>query len=61
MKTKKTNKQFEISKQDDGCCGSIVDVIETSQTSCCEQPTDGSSCCDKTESKKVNIEKTGCC
>ncbi len=28
---------------------------------CCPQPTDGSACCNKDESKAVNSQKTGCC
>lgn len=42
------------------CCGPITEVQET-ESSCCEQPTDGSSCCDKSDTKESNSEKTGCC
>ncbi|MDO5977505.1 hypothetical protein [Flavivirga spongiicola] len=62
MKTRNSNTGIETVKQDGGCCGSLLDVVETSNQACCEQTTDdGSPCCDKNESKEVNIEKTGCC
>ncbi len=61
MKTRNSNTQIETVKQGDGCCDSPADLKKTSGESCCEQPVDGLSCCDKDESKEVNIEKTGCC
>jgi len=62
MKTKNSNKQIETVQQGGGCCGtSSLEVKESSEMSCCEQPMDGSVCCDKNESKEANIEKTGCC
>ncbi|MBG6130322.1 hypothetical protein IWQ47_001595 [Aquimarina sp. EL_43] len=61
MKKRNTNKQVEIAEQGSVCCGSTTVQAQSAQSSCCEQPTDGSSCCDKEESKEINIEKTGCC
>ena len=62
MKTRKSNTQIETVQQSSGCCGtSTIEVKESSETSCCEQPTDGSACCDKNQSKEENIEKTKCC
>lgn len=50
----------ERAAQSNGCCTPTVSTRENNDP-CCEQPEDGSSCCDKTESKEVNSEKTGCC
>ncbi|WP_159025420.1 hypothetical protein [Aquimarina sp. Aq78] len=61
MKTRNTNNQVETVQQASGCCESTSVQVQSAQNSCCEQPTDGSSCCDKNESKEINIEKTGCC
>ncbi|EZH73457.1 hypothetical protein ATO12_16080 [Aquimarina atlantica] len=61
MKKRNTNKQVETIQQNSGCCGSEPIETQSAQSSCCVQPTDGSSCCDKDESKEINIEKTGCC
>ena len=62
MKTKNSNKQIETVQQDGRCCEtSALEVKELSEAPCCEQPTDGSVCCDKNQSKQANIEKTGCC
>lgn len=61
MKTRNTNKQVEIIQQSSVCCGSTPLQTQSAKSSCCEQPTDGSSCCDKEDSKEINIEKTGCC
>jgi hypothetical protein len=58
MKTRKSDTE-EVATQESGCCTTTVNTKENDP--CCEQPTDGSSCCDKTESKEVNAEKTGCC
>lgn len=49
-----------VAPQENGCC-STTTVNKNENDPCCEQPTDGSSCCDKTESKEVNAKKTGCC
>lgn len=43
------------------CCAPTVTTEKANLDPCCEQPTDGTPCCDKTESKAVNSEKTGCC
>ena len=56
MKTRNSNKE-EL--QESGCC--TITVNKEKNDPCCEQPTDGSSCCDKSETKEVNSEKTGCC
>lgn len=58
MKTRNTNTE-EVTPQGGGCCSPTVETKASDP--CCEQPTDGSSCCDKTESKEVNAVKTGCC
>jgi len=42
------------------CCGTST-TVEEAESECCEQPTDGSSCCDKSDTKENNSEKTGCC
>lgn len=59
MKTRKSkNEQVEV--LDGGCCG--TNTLDSKKNDpCCEQPTDGSSCCDKTASQEVNSKKTGCC
>ncbi|WP_109098217.1 hypothetical protein [Aquimarina sp. AU58] len=61
MKKRNTNKQVETIQQSSVCCESTSAQAQSAQSSCCEQPTDGSSCCDKEERKEINIEKTGCC
>ena len=62
MKTRQLNNKIETVQQTSGCCGApSLEVKEATQASCCEQPTDDLDCCDKTESKAVNSEKTGCC
>ncbi len=62
MKTRKSNTQTETAQQGSGCCeASTIEVKESSEITCCEQPTDGSACCDKNKSKEANIEKTRCC
>lgn len=61
MKTRNSNTQIETVKQDGGCCATSVETKKTSNDSCCEQPTDGSSCCDKEMSKEINSVNTGCC
>ena len=60
MKTKKL-KEDEIVAQGGGCCAPVTSETRASEDPCCEQPTDGSSCCDKSAPKEVNSEKTGCC
>lgn len=42
------------------CCSTETSTAKQEEP-CCNQPSDGSSCCDKTESKEANSEKTGCC
>lgn len=59
MKTRKSNIAERIVQQG-GCC-STTPSSKISNDPCCEQPVDGSSCCDKTASKEVNAIKTGCC
>ena len=59
MNTVKLNKE-EAEVQGSGCCSASRDQ-EEKNTSCCEQPSDASSCCDKSETKEVNGEKRGCC
>lgn len=59
MKTRKINIE-EIEIQTSGCCSTPIESKEKKE-SCCEQPIDESSCCDKSETKEVNSEKTGCC
>ena len=60
MKTRKSNKEEIIVQQESVCCGTTI-VNSEKPDPCCEQPTDGSPCCDKSESIEVNSEKTGCC
>lgn len=62
MKTRKL-KEEEIEVQSGGCCTPTESKSETNTSNdpCCEQPDDGSSCCDKSAPKEVNSEKTGCC
>ncbi len=52
-------KREELNENENACCAP-TNVNEKTE-SCCAQPTDGSDCCDKSESKVVNAEKTGCC
>ena len=47
-----------VIEESTSCCSSTK---TESQGECCEQPADGSSCCDKKETKEVNSVKTGCC
>lgn len=61
MKTRNLSTQIETVKQDGGCCGSGVETSSIVDQQCCEQPIDGTSCCDTNETKEVNIQKTGCC
>lgn len=61
MKTRNSNKQIETIQLSGGCCSTSVETKDTNNDTCCEQPTDGSSCCDKSVDKEINIEKTGCC
>jgi hypothetical protein len=42
------------------CCGSGT-AVQEAEGVCCEQPTDGSSCCNKSDTKESNSENTGCC
>ena len=60
MKTKKLKKEETVA-QDSGCCTPDKSESKISNDPCCEQPADGSSCCDKSAPKDVNSEKTGCC
>ena len=59
MKTRKLNKEV-VELQVSECCTSTTVNNEISDP-CCEQPTNDSSCCDKSETREVNAEKTGCC
>ena len=59
MKTIQSNTEEQEIKIN-GCCSSPINK-EDKSTACCEQPSDGSSCCNKGETKEINIEKTGCC
>lgn len=61
MKTRKLNIEEEVLGQENGCCTTTTDNNKEVNDPCCEQPTDGASCCDKTETKEVNSQKTGCC
>lgn len=60
MKTRKLNIENEVLVQENGCCTTTDNKTEVNDP-CCDQPTDDTSCCDKTETKEVNSEKTGCC
>lgn len=42
------------------CCSKPSEKIEKDQV-CCEQPEDGTSCCDKSGTREENSESTGCC
>ncbi|MBK8504793.1 MAG: hypothetical protein IPL46_22840 [Saprospiraceae bacterium] len=42
------------------CCGQTT-VVQEVESVCCEQPTDGSSCCDNSDTRENNSLKTGCC
>ena len=58
---KKRNPNLRVLKsQESQCCTSTAEVSKN-EDPCCEQPSDGTSCCDKTENREVNSEKTGCC
>lgn len=60
----KTRKPIENEKEvtaASSCCGPSTTATKEVESACCEQPTDGSSCCDKTETKETNSKKTGCC
>ncbi|WP_422360082.1 hypothetical protein [Reichenbachiella sp.] len=43
-----------------GCCTTNEAASNTNEI-CCDQPSDGSLCCDKSETKEVNAATTGCC
>lgn len=63
MKKRKSNIGINTIKNEGGCCTPSTAVTEevVSNEPCCEPPANGSSCCDKNESKEVNIQNTGCC
>ncbi|MEQ8773741.1 MAG: hypothetical protein RIC30_00170 [Marinoscillum sp.] len=58
MKTRTYNDATE--QQAQGCCGA-TSTTSKSAAPCCDQPADGSACCDKSATKEVNSVKTGCC
>jgi len=43
------------------CCGTTNTPQNVKAEPCCDQPTDGSSCCDKSLSQEENSKTTGCC
>ena len=51
MKTRKLNEE-EIVAQGGGCCTPSTSETKVSNEPCCEQPVDGSSCCDKSAPKR---------
>ncbi|MEW7280293.1 hypothetical protein ABW636_17010 [Aquimarina sp. 2201CG1-2-11] len=62
MQTRNLNKETVTVQQGGGCCGTTSQVeVSPKESSCCEQPVDGSSCCDKEESRDTNSVLTGCC
>ncbi len=58
----KTGKLYK--KQVDVLDGRSYDTVAMEpkrNAPCCELPSDGSSCCDKSESKAVRLKETSCC
>lgn len=49
-----------VDSQASACCGTSSPARQTNDA-CCDQPSDGSACCDKEETKEVNAAATGCC
>lgn len=62
---KKRNSNIEVPTLQNGgeCCtpSTFSSDQVTSNSDCCEKPVDNSACCDKSETKEINIQKTGCC
>jgi len=52
------NKSKEITT---GCCESTNTSTNKKAEPCCEQPADGSSCCDENGSKEKNTKVHSCC
>jgi len=50
-----------IAEEVNACCGTTSTKKSQNADPCCEQPTDGTSCCDKSASQEENSKTTGCC
>jgi len=50
-------KKISSNKKETSCCETTTE----SKKLCRDQPVDNTPCCDKSNSKKTNSEKTGCC
>ena len=63
MKNRNSNIEMATTQNGSGCCVPTTSVNEPiiNNNDCCEQPIDNSPCCDKSETKAVNVQKTGCC
>lgn len=55
--------EVKVKKAETGntCCETSNEIKSEKVDSCCEQPENDSSCCDKNVSKEVNSKKTSCC
>lgn len=61
MKTRKWNEEANVAQEGGGCCTPEINETKVSADPCCEQPEEGSACCDKSAPKEANSQKTGCC
>ena len=60
MKKRKGQSKNTPGKLATACCSPTQTTSKQSDP-CCDQPEDGSSCCDKSTSKEINSVTTGCC
>ncbi len=56
MKQRKTS---TTASQGSVCCG--PEVQKSAPSDCCDQPNDGTLCCDPSASQEENSANTGCC
>lgn len=63
MKNRHSNIEIVTAQNGNGCCAPTTSPNESAinNNDCCEQPADDSPCCDKNETKIINVQKTGCC
>lgn len=59
--TNQSDRLESTTEEANSCCGTIAVESKKAADPCCEQPTDGTSCCDKSVSQEENSKTTGCC
>lgn len=55
-----TELENKVTLVENTCCSSTISNTKK-EDPCCEQPNDGSSCCDKSLSKEENSKALSCC